>query len=140
MKPSDILRAAAREKVQQFKGGARAFERAHNLEKWTLRGFTDPSREQVPSLDRAAAIAKALGLELYIGPPRPTDPSASSTIFGAIQSPEVRKFETAVDEDGYVGLRIEGRAWKGELLLPPDLSKDLGVSLTHRAMQIEESE
>ena len=30
----------------------------------------DPARQQVPSLDRAAEICAALGLEFYIGPPR----------------------------------------------------------------------
>ncbi|MYA36663.1 MAG: hypothetical protein F4Y34_08365 [Gammaproteobacteria bacterium] len=33
----------------------------------------DPSRKQVPTVDRAAVIAAALGLEFYLGPPRKSE-------------------------------------------------------------------
>ena len=48
--------------------GARRFEAAHGLRPWTLRGILDPTREQAPSVDRAAEICAALGLTLSIGP------------------------------------------------------------------------
>ena len=37
---------------------------------WSLRGILDPARKQSPSVDRAAEICRAVGLEFYIGPPR----------------------------------------------------------------------
>ncbi|WP_420014231.1 S24 family peptidase [Tateyamaria sp.] len=50
--------------------GARRFENDRGLKPWSLRGVLDPSRNQIPSVDRAAEICRALGLDLYIGPPR----------------------------------------------------------------------
>lgn len=139
MNPAELLRKCLLD--ARIEGeGIRRFEERLGFPEGSLRELINEQKPQVPRLDKAAKIAEALGLELYLGPPRANDPSASSTIFGALQSPEVRSFETAVDADGYVGLKISGREWSGILLLPPDLSKDLGVSLTYRSMQIEEQD
>lgn len=60
--------------------GARRLEDMLGLPRWTFRGLLDPKRLQAPSVDRAAEIASALGIELYLGPPRvgekeaPADP------------------------------------------------------------------
>ncbi len=65
---SDRIRAAARDAIRAAGTGARRFERERGLKPWTLRGLLDPKREQAPSVDRAADICAALGLELTIRP------------------------------------------------------------------------
>ena len=64
------IREAAREAVSASGLGARAFEMARGLPKWSLKGVLDKSREVSPSVDTAAAICSAIGLEFYVGPPR----------------------------------------------------------------------
>lgn len=54
--------------------GARRFEAARGLRRWSLRGLLDTARPKVPSVDRAAEICDALGLEFYVGPPRESRP------------------------------------------------------------------
>lgn len=76
--PSERIRDAVREALDGAAMGARRFERARGLRPWTLRGLLDPKRKQAPSVDRAAEICGALGLELRIAPragePPPPDP------------------------------------------------------------------
>ncbi len=67
--PSERIRQAVRGALDGAAMGARRFERARGLKPWTLRGLMDPERRQIPSVDRAAEICEALGLELTIGPP-----------------------------------------------------------------------
>ena len=50
--------------------GARRFEQSRGLRPWSLRGLLDPERRQVPSVDRAAEICRAVGLELTLEPLR----------------------------------------------------------------------
>ncbi len=66
--PSERIRDAVREALDGAAMGARRFERARGLRPWTLRGLLDPKRKQAPSVDRAAEICGALGLELRIAP------------------------------------------------------------------------
>ena len=68
-RPSEQIRHAVREALAAAGVGARRFEAAHGLRPWALRGILDPTREQAPSVDRAAEICAALGLTLSIGPP-----------------------------------------------------------------------
>ena len=68
-RPSEQIRRAVREALAAAGVGARRFEAAHGLRPWTLRGILDPTRQQAPSVDRAADICAALGLTLSIGPP-----------------------------------------------------------------------
>ena len=67
--PSERIRQAVRGALDGAAMGARRFARAHGLKPWALRGLMDPERRQNPSVDRAAEICEALGLELTIGPP-----------------------------------------------------------------------
>ena len=67
-RPSEQIRNAVREALAAAGVGARRFEAAHGLRPWALRGILDPTREQAPSVDRAAEICDALGLTLSIGP------------------------------------------------------------------------
>ena len=67
-RPSEQIRRAVREALTAAGVGARRFEAAHGLRPWALRGILDPTREQAPSVDRAAEICAALGLTLSIGP------------------------------------------------------------------------
>ena len=67
-RPSEQIRHAVREALAAAGVGARRFESAHGLRPWALRGILDPTREQAPSVDRAAEICAALGLTLSIGP------------------------------------------------------------------------
>ncbi|MDJ0629234.1 MAG: hypothetical protein QNJ44_13330 [Rhodobacter sp.] len=69
--PTDRLRDLVRQEIRRAGVGERRFEEQVGLKKWSLRGFLDPERQQAPSLDRAAEIAAALGLNLQIGPQDP---------------------------------------------------------------------
>lgn len=66
--PSERIRDAVRDALDGAAMGARRFERARGLRPWALRGLLDPKRQQAPSVDRAAEICDALGLELRIAP------------------------------------------------------------------------
>ena len=77
----DALRKVIRELVSESGVGARKFEAMHGLRPWALRGILDPKRKQSPSVDRAAEVCKALGLEFYVGPPR--DESTSPEVADA---------------------------------------------------------
>ena len=65
------IRGRVRAALDEASMGARRFERARGLPAWALRGILDPHREQIPSVDRAADICAALGLELKICAPKP---------------------------------------------------------------------
>ena len=69
-KPFEQIRRAIRESLRRSGVGARTLESKLGLKPWSLRGILDRRRPQVPSVDRAFEICKALGLEFYIGPPR----------------------------------------------------------------------
>lgn len=83
MKPASTLSAQIRSIVaaalSESGMGLRRFEATKSLPAWSLRGIMDPSREQSPSVDRAAQILAALGYELEIRPrePAPAAPYAS---------------------------------------------------------------
>ena len=67
-RPSERIRSAVRDALETAGVGARRFEAVHGLRPWALRGILDPTRQQAPSVDRAAEICAALGLALSIGP------------------------------------------------------------------------
>ena len=69
--PSAEIRAEIQRRLQETGIGARQLEDLVGLKPWSLRGILDASRPQVPSVDRAAEICAAIGLEFYVGPPRP---------------------------------------------------------------------
>ena len=79
------MRKAAQQALAEANVGARRFEAANGLKPWSLRGLLDNSRQQVPSVDRAAEICEALGLEFYIGPPR--DASRARNVIAAWDDP-----------------------------------------------------
>lgn len=68
MRPSDQLAQYIRRAPSVREVGERA-----GVPRRSVQGLLDG---HIPSLDRAAAIAAALGLELYIGPPRDSAPPA----------------------------------------------------------------
>ncbi len=126
MLPSTVLREATRKAVSASGGGARRFEYSHGLAKWSLRGLLDAVRPQSPSIDRAAEICKAVGLELYVGPPRaqptstgPRTPDASTP--ATVSAPPEFALQHAVDvqplplpmQAGTVGYSPTGCAWFG---------------------------
>ena len=88
--------------------------------------------------DRLKKLAEELELEFYVGPERTINPISSSTTAAEPYVAEALSFDTGVDADGYVGVTIRTPEGPLRLLLTPELSKDLGASLTHRALQIEE--
>ncbi len=67
--PTDRLRELVRAEIRKAGVGERSFEERVGLRRWSLRGFLDPERQQSPSLDRAAEIAEALGLEFRMDRP-----------------------------------------------------------------------
>jgi len=89
-----------------------------------------------PSPETVKAVAEALRLELYVGPPRPVsdDPSTHAER-GPLQ---VRGFDTGTTPGGFVWAEVQTPDGPVRLLLATETSKALGASLTHRAMQIEE--
>ena len=77
--PSAQIRSIVADAMSESGMGQRRLEAARSLPAWSLRGIMDPSREQSPSVDRAAEILAALGYELTIRPvPEPgTAPGAA---------------------------------------------------------------
>ncbi len=65
--PTDELRAAIRSALGEANVGMRRLEKERGLRPWALHGLLDPARQQSPSLDRAAEICTALGLQIHIG-------------------------------------------------------------------------
>ena len=88
--------------------------------------------------DRLKKLAEELELEFYVGPERTINPNSSSTTVAEPYVAEVLSFGAGVDADGYVGVTIQTPEGPLRLLLTPELSRDLGASLTYRALQIEE--
>ncbi len=78
IRPTEILRDAVAAELLKHDVGLRKFEDDIGLKPWNLRGLMDPARKQSPSVDRAAGICRALGLEFYIGPPRGSAPAESA--------------------------------------------------------------
>ena len=50
--------------------GVLAFEMEHGLKPSSIKAIVSPALRQTPSIDKAEMIARALGLEFYVGPPR----------------------------------------------------------------------
>ena len=101
--PSESIREAVQNAVRKSGAGARRFELDNGLRPWSLRGILDPRRKQSPSVDRAAEICRALGLEFYIGPPRdagaPGDPRPSvGADAGDVLEMALRQTEKLADE------------------------------------------
>ena len=119
-RPSEQIRRAVREALAVAGVGARRFEAAHGLRPWTLRGILDPTRQQAPSVDRAAEICAALGLTLSIGPP--ADPRADGED----------------DEDGLGGAgalsELTGTEWGGALPAAPPAVPILSLEGPVRAL------
>ena len=69
-RPAETIRQAVREHLQAESIGARRFEEKHGLPLHALHGILSRKRPKIPSVDRAAEICAALGLEFYVGPPR----------------------------------------------------------------------
>ena len=95
MLPSTVLQEAARKALADSAMGARRFETAHGLRKWSLRGLLDRTRPKVPSIDRAAEICDALGLELYVGPPRESDTETEEAGGARLPPPALRSLEAS---------------------------------------------
>ena len=66
--PSAQIRSIVAAALSESGMGQRRLEATRSLPVWSLRGIMDPSREQSPSVDRAADILAALGYELVIRP------------------------------------------------------------------------
>lgn len=96
-KPFNQLRRAIQESLRRSGVGVRRLESKLGLKPWSLRGILDRTRPQVPSVDRAFEISKALGLEFYIGPPRgaaspqPSPQREDPTDLAALIRSEIRR-------------------------------------------------
>ena len=87
--------------------GQRRLEATRSLPAWSLRGIMDPSREQSPSVDRAAQILAALGYELVIRP-RGAVSDTSPEI-----SPSVSRIrETDFEKKSAAEIPPPGSAWE----------------------------
>ena len=67
--PSEVILEAVRHRLATDSIGVRQLEAKYGLDRYSLHGLLG-KRRKVPSVDRAATICAALGLEFYIGPPR----------------------------------------------------------------------
>ena len=119
-RPSEQIRRAVRDALAAAGMGARRFEAAHGLRPWTLRGILDPTRQQAPSVDRAAEICAALGLTLSIGLPADArangeDDEAGPEGAGALSEPMAPE-------------------WRGVLPPPPTAVPILGLEGPVRAL------
>ncbi|EPX82304.1 putative transcriptional regulator [Rubellimicrobium thermophilum DSM 16684] len=106
------------ETLAQTRVGVRRLEELLGLPRWSLRGVIDG---QTPSLDKAKEIAEALGLELYIGPPRggaePAGDFALVPLHAAALS--AGPGADAGDADRVETLLAFRRDWLARLGLPP---------------------
>ena len=100
--------------------GVRRYERDHGLRPWALRGLLDPSRRQAPSIDRAAEICTALGLELYIGPPR-NEPARSVNTPENSQIAQPAPVPLPPDLERQIQSLVRAAVAAGGDPIPPDL-------------------
>ena len=139
MSVTEDLRRYLREAHRASGKGVLAFENALGFPKSALKAVLSDQYNQVPSLDKAERIAEALGLELYLGPPRLTgsdSPIPSPLVLGPA---DVRDVHTDITSGGRVSLEVViGPLGKAQMMLTPEEAKNLADQLTHRAMQIEE--
>ena len=99
--------------------GMRRFEAEHGLKPWSLHGILDPARQQTPSVERAAQICEALGLEFYVGSPRDEPVAAPSETATADHPPPsedpTASFAAVVREEVAGAVRAETQALRAEL-------------------------
>ena len=160
MSPSEQIRKAANEALEKSGVGARRFESQHGLSQWALRGLLDAKRRQVPSVDRAAEIAKALGLEFYIGPKRDSIPneeappnwvrvmredmaSLGSNILSRLPEPSIRVAEDPAPYDSAGPIRLSDDAevsYTGtEKFLPAPYARDVHAAAGQGEVVFEEA-
>jgi len=141
MSVTDDLRRHLREAHVKSGKGVLAFEHQLGFSKSALKAVISDQYNQVPSLDKAERIAEALGLELYLGPPRSTDPNSSSSNPLHIGPADAHNYRTAASDAGLVGVGVEiGPLGTAEFSLTPEQAKDLASRLIHQAMVVEERE
>ena len=85
MNPAEIIRGAVRKRLRQDSLGARRFEELNGLRRNSLHGILRKSQPKVPSVNLAAEICSALGLEFYIGPPKDRDTEIPRDVLRAIK-------------------------------------------------------
>lgn len=139
MNVTEALRQYLRDAHAKSGKGVLAFEHSLGFSKSALKAVLSEQYNQVPSLDKAEKIAEALGLELYLGPPRSDNITSIPTTVDELGPADVVAFETGALK-GSVLAEIEVSDGVAKLVLSPEDAKALADQLTHRAMQIEESE
>ena len=74
------------ERLDELGTNAFAVEQAADLTKDAIRSVIRPdSKRSLPRIDKARKICEALGLEFYIGPPRPASPTVQRSNHETIQ-------------------------------------------------------
>lgn len=82
-----ILQKAVAERLKALETNAFAFEQAHGLPEDAVRSILSGTKKLGTSLNKAQVVCEALGLELYIGPPRDIGPQpqvAASEAFALV--------------------------------------------------------
>lgn len=139
MNVTDALREYLRDAHAKSGKGVLAFEYSLGFSKSALKAVLSDQYNQVPSLDKAEKIAKALGLELYLGPPRSIDSESSQPGPLVLGPADVRDAHTDTTPAGRVWLEVEvGPLGTAQMMLTPEEAKALSASLAHRALEIEE--
>ncbi len=87
--PSAQIRSIVATALSESGMGQRRLEATRSLPAWSLRGIMDPSREQAPSVDRAADILTALGYELRICRREAVSAAASKPSRSTLRPPHV---------------------------------------------------
>ena len=82
--PSAVIRRAADEARERSGLGARKLEASVGLSPYYLRGLLDQNRPQVPSVDRADEICRALGITMTIGAAQSTPRSVDEVPYSQI--------------------------------------------------------
>lgn len=76
----DILREMIAERLKELSANAYAVEMANNLPADAVRSILRGGKKSGTSLNRVKEVCDALGLELYIGPPREVTPTPSVSL------------------------------------------------------------
>lgn len=109
--------AAVDERLKALETNAFAVERAHDLPQDAVRSILRGAKKAGTTLNHAKQVCEALGLELYIGPPRPSAPAADPDAFALIPLHEAELSAGAGSEggDAIEGMVAFRRDWLARL-------------------------
>ncbi len=115
--PSQEIRVAIERALRETGLSARKLEARAGLKRWSLRGILDSARPQVPSVDRAAEICYALGLEIRIGRSQAAGGDSPPSAEVRVAAPSWPELVRRLEELAALAAALDGQD------LPPDVAR-----------------